>query len=297
MAANEASKTVEPQHEYHAEAHALSGHLELPVDHEIRKQAAVALNDWRGGHVFQGVDNYNLEGVISFKSSYTHVSGNPSNKEGHEWVTLATSVVEGLNVLDVITVDRITAQVSTEHPRKGGYVPRVTFLGTRFENLQVGGHEVKVVLDLGICGDKPQRDQSYLAEPLLGRVNAQRTPIWKNTDLPTKVRAEYDEEQRKFADARNQNGFKEAKSVKCSLVKSIEPVPGVTICGNLLQISNFGVVSLADVEVGVKPVDDPESSHPYSHYFTLTMMNMWMGCIGEGMTASGIVSANGHTRP
>ena len=290
---------VHPEHDFHAEAHALSGRMELPVNQEIPKQAAVSLNDWRGGHSFQRTDNYSLEGVIAFKSGYTHVSGNPSKKQGHGWVTLATSVLEGLNVLDVITADRMTAQVSTEHAIVEGYVPQVTFLGTQFENLRVGGYPVELELDLNVCGEKPSGDRSYLAETsFLDRVNQQRSAVWENGDLPTKVRTEYYEERQNLAAVRKQNGFgKEVRSVKCTLVKSIKPIPVATICGNVLQIPGFGVVSLADLEVGVKPIYDPQSSRSESHYFTLTMINMRMGCIGEGMLAAGTVSANGHNKP
>ena len=57
------------------------------------------------------------------------------------------------------------------------------------------------------------------------------------------------------------------------------------------------VVSLADLEVGVKPIYDPHSSRPESHYFTLTMITMHMGCIGEGRVTGPFAMANGHTRP
>ena len=147
------SETEKVWHEYHAEANVLSGHLKQPVNREIYRQAAVGLDDLRGGHFFQRAEHYSLEGLISFKSGYSHVSGNRSLKN-HGWVTLATSVLEGLNVLDVVTADRMVAQISTEHPLDNGRTPHVTFLGTHFENLRVGGYKVEVELDLGICGDR-----------------------------------------------------------------------------------------------------------------------------------------------
>ncbi len=58
--------------------------------------------------------------------AYTQVAGNRSTKSGQGWTTLTTSVIEGLNVLDVVTADRVVGQTITEHPLEG-YVPSDQF--------------------------------------------------------------------------------------------------------------------------------------------------------------------------
>ena len=103
-----------------------------------------------GGYGSAHSENFRLEGVVSYKSASTQVSGRLSKKEGHGWVTLATATVEGLNVLDVVTADRLIAQVSTEHPLEEDN-PRVTFLGTSFENLKIAGCPIDIKLDFNIC--------------------------------------------------------------------------------------------------------------------------------------------------
>ena len=113
MARSVEAEGQKSSHKYHAVASVLSGHLRRPVDQEIYRQAPVELNDLRGGHFFQRAHNYSLEGLISFTSGYTRVSGNRSLKN-HGWVTVATSVVEGLNVADVITVDRLVTQTQRD---------------------------------------------------------------------------------------------------------------------------------------------------------------------------------------
>ena len=118
-------------HEYYAEAVALSGSLRLPLTQEVCPPTFVKLNE-RGGYLSQHAENYRLGGAVSFRSAYTQVAGNRSLKPGHGWTTLATSVVEGFNALEVVTADRIVSQISTSYPLDG-YVPTVTFLGTRFE--------------------------------------------------------------------------------------------------------------------------------------------------------------------
>lgn len=292
-------KPDHPEHHYHAEASVLSGHLKQPVNREIEKQASVLLmGDRRGGHFFQRAEHYSLEGLISFKSGYTHVSGNRSLKN-HGWVTLSTSVLEGLNVLDVITADRMVAQLSTEHPPENPHVPHVTFLGTHFENLRVGGYPVEVELDLGICGQKPEADTPYTRDSaFLKRVTQQCETIARAKDLPSTLRDEYDEELQRIAKMKEQyagsgNGHKPPK-LTCSLVKKISPIPGANVAGNVLEIPGFGIVRLAEVDITEVP-QDPGT--PPGIYFELNMLKMKMGCIGDGTANAGTAAANGHHKP
>jgi len=176
MAANPKSPVapgpvLERYHVYHAEAHVLSGNLKHPINQPIEHHARVVLERTRrDGHIRQSVEETSLEGLISFKAGHTRASGTKIEKKdlwGNDhsgWVTLSTSVIEGLNVFEVVTADRVVAQVSTEHALTTGHVPKVTFLGTRFENLRVAGHPVQIELDFTICGDKPEGDRPYLQD-------------------------------------------------------------------------------------------------------------------------------------
>ncbi len=305
-------RETEAYHVYHATADVLRGDLRQPVEQHILPQAPVSVKDRRGGHYFQRAGKYSLEGLISFETGFTHVSGSASAK-GHGWVTLATSVLEGLNVLDVVTADRMVAQVSTEHPLEKGHVPHVTFLGTRFENLRVAGHPVHLDFDFGICGDKPQEDHLYTADPgFLDRVTDQCENIRGTPGLPTALREQYTEELKKLTQLSNGGNRPSATEntggngsgtdghkvdprwgesqqkpkpprVTCSLVKGVSPIPGARSFGNVLEIPGFGIVYLAQLEV--------------SDYFELTMLDMRMGCIGDGTVKAGTTRANGQTIP
>jgi len=125
MAADPVSLDAEPQehyHVYHAEAEVLSGELKHPIHQRIEKYARIEMITRRDDHFTQTVGETTLEGLISFRSGQTRVSGSRLQdkkdmwgKSHSGWVTLSTSVIEGLNVFDVITADRVVAQVSTEH--------------------------------------------------------------------------------------------------------------------------------------------------------------------------------------
>lgn len=304
---------VETSHDYHAEAHVLSGHLEHPVKQPIQHHALVVLNDRRGGHFTQTAEDFSLEGLITFASGRTRVSGSPSLKPGHGWVTLSTSILEGLNVFEVITADRVVAQVSTEHPKVDGHVPHVTFLGTRFENFRIGGYPVTVELDLGICGAKPDGDKPYTQDPeFLDRVAKQCASISSHPDVPDAVKTQYLaeiayidrlKEQCNAPDGADNSGRKKGSGdppVKCSLVKSIGKLPpGVRSFGNVLEIPGFGVVTLAEIEVGSKAKSTSDDSDGYHEgtYFTLKMFDMKLGCIGAGAVQVATASSNGKTKP
>ena len=295
----EAAGAVRPSHDYHAEAHVLSGHLQRPIDQKIERQAPVTLNDRRGGHLTRYADDVSIEGLISFTKGETRVSGARSLKN-NGWVTLSTSILEGLNVFEIITADRVVSQVSTDHPYKDGHVPHVTFLGTQFKNLRVGGFPVTLTLNLGICGDRPANGRSYLQDPkFLAGVKEQTEKITRADGLPKEIKDQYDEKLAYIkklisaVDARDQGSH---EPIRCSLVQSIGeiPIPGVQTFGHVLLIPDFGTVALGEIEVGEKVYEDSERPNTY---FELTGIRMKLGCMGHGTLAAATTTANGHNHP
>ncbi len=324
MAANpksplESGAVLEQSHVYHAEAFVLNGQLEHPIKQTIEPYARVALETRRESLVTQSVGETSVEGLFSFKSGHTRVIGTHVKHKtdifGNDhagWVTLSTSVLEGFNVVDILTADRVVAQVSTEHPMMQGHVPRVTFLGTRFENLRIGGYPVEVELDLGICGNKPEGDRPYLEDAdFLKRVEHQLDSIADSKGLPEtmekKCGAEiaYIDELRNRANGGGDSSAKGGRNgyskLQCSLVKSIGPIPipGVRTFGNLIFIPNFGTVALADLEIGIGPGHGgyTGTGPSDSNYFTLNMLSMKLGCPVGAQAAGAGVTANGHTYP
>ena len=289
-------KNEPPSHEFHAEAHVLSGHLQRPIEQKIEQHAPVALKGRRSGHLTRLIEDVSIEGLISFKTGLTRVSGSKSLKH-HGWVTLSTSIMEGLNAFEVITADRMVSQVSTEHPLENGHFPHVTFLGTQFNNLRVSGFPVTLTLNFGICGKKPEGDKSYLRDAdFLKSVRKQTESIVKADGLPKDMKDQYDERLARINELiEGKNGSHEPKVI-CSIVESIDkiPIPGVRSFGHVLVIPDFGTVSLGEIEIGEKKYDP--TGRP-SNYFELTTIKMQLGCIGTGTVTAGTVAANGHTRP
>jgi len=286
--------TTEREHFYTSEATVLSGSLQLPLEQEIQPQAFISLPT-HGGYFSQTAKAYRLEGALSYTGAHTQVGGNRETKPGHGWSTLATSVVEGLNVLDVVTADRVIAQVSTEHPLVG-YVPHISFLGTRFENLRIAGHPVKLDLDLEIFGKKPEDDAPYTKSPgCVERVSRQHARIQEHqkghSNLISGLIERYNRVPESFA-----NSTGDPESVECSLVNQAEgEYPGHS-CGHVIEVPNFGTIYLATVRLEHSD-PHPVTRVPKKTTVTLSMIRMKMGCLATGQASLAMTRTNGGTKP
>jgi hypothetical protein len=277
-------KVKERTHKYDAETMVLSGHLVLPVSQKIEPQAHTKLPE-NGGYFSQRLDGYRLESVISFRSAYSHVSGNKSNKTGGGWNTLTTTVVEGLNVLEVLTADRVVGQTITEHPLEG-YMPSISFLGTRFENLRIAGYPVKMEFDYDIFGPRPINDLPYVKDAgVVSRVSRQYDRILRNKNLPAALQERYNQLSSTLGGS---------EEVECSLVNRVAGLFPGSIFGNVITVPGFGTITLA--KLTVKHEDPHEKSKvPRKTTFTLIMIDLKLGCVIEGEIPIGGGTTNGGT--
>jgi hypothetical protein len=273
-------------HHYHAEASVLGGHLRLPLCQEIKPQAHVKLSS-EGGYISQRAENYRLEAVISFRSAYTHVAGNRSSKPGEGWTTLTSSVIEGLNILDVITADRIVGQTITNHPLVG-YVPSISFLGTRFENLRIAGNPVELDLNHDIFGPRADDDAPYTKNPdFLSRVSRQYERIREHKDLPEDLIDRYN---------RLSSTLGSREGVECSLVNQADGrYPGRSY-GHVITIPNIGTITLGKLVLEHEHFHE-ETGVPKMTTVHLTMIDLNLGCVIEGAVPIGGGTSNGTTQP
>lgn len=259
---------VENDFEYYANANVFNVNIELPKD--VRFESP--LLQLRGKSDYQ----YRIaepppkgQGLFSYESGYSQVAGHPSTKV-KGYATLATGVLEGLNVLDVLTADRVVGQISTVYPENNS-VPSVTFLGTRFENLRIDGHRVDVEQDLNIFGSKPDGDGSYFQDAgVLSRVAQQYDAINGMPDLPAWARPQFN-----WASATAQS----KNLMKCALVNRVSGAPGKSF-GHVIDLPHFGRIFLG--EIGLKRTDRANDSGYYNYLFHLEMIRLELGCIADG---------------
>ena len=278
--------TTQRVHYYHAAANALGGHIETPFEHSIPVQAPLSLPPV-GGYALARAEAYQLQGILSFKSASTQVAGSVSRKNA-SWTTLVTSTIEGLNVLEIVTADRVVAQISTEHPREG-YIPKVTFAGTRFENLRIAGCPVEPVLNLGLCspdGDAYPKKPCIDDERFLSAVTDQYRrcgdekglAAWiKDRKIPDWVRERYTWDNSKAK--RDEKG-----SVLCSLVQEVRGEFTGKSIGHMAEVAEFGKIFLAELNVD-------------RGAYRLTMLRLELGCLTHGHVSFGVAQTNGSTEP
>ncbi len=271
-----------PAHKYDAAAYVLSADIEQPLREKIRPQAQVILPS-DGQYEFRQAEPFRLEGILSYRGGYTQVAGRPSVKvEG--FTTLTTSVIEGLNVLDVVTADRVVAQISTTHPVYGkGQVPSVTFLGTRFDNLRIDGRRVELDFNLDLLGPRHDDDRSYLDDADVYRqVVEQQGRFSPEDDLPDWAAEE--------APSITSNGNGD-RQLKCSVVNGIQSAAGVPF-GHVIHLPHFGRIVLGDLRV-TQTYGDPAAGVYDKYRFRLTMIKIKMGCLAEGTISVTPADSNG----
>jgi hypothetical protein len=274
---------MKPAHAYHAEANLLTAELEHPLKEHIKPHARVKLPS-DGRYQSKHAEPFRFEGILSYRSGYTQVAGHPSSKlDG--FTTLTTSVVEGLNVLDVVTADRVVAQISTVHPVYGeGQVPSVTFLGTRFENLRIGGRKIEVEENLEMLGTRS--DESYFDNrDLIERLSRQYREVSKD-GLPDWTRKQYPKDR-----AIVQDIGEGRRQMECSLVNGVSKAPGTSF-GHVIDLPHFGKIFLGELKVMHEPTKDPNVEND-KYRFQLTMIRLEMGCIATGTSHIVMADSNG----
>jgi hypothetical protein len=258
-----ASVIGERKHTFHADASAFGGHIELPFEQVIAAQAPLTLSP-DGGYGTARADNFRVEGIFSFRSAYTQVSGIISRKRPG-WTTLATSVIEGLNIAEILTADRVVAQIITEHPAEmGKYAPMVNFVGTRFDNLRVGSCQIEVDLNLDLCKPEKQDKHGYPEKPTM-----------EDSGFNQRIKAV----------GYNPAGGEKAQ-VLCSLFEKATikgKLPG-TLQGNVLAIPGFGKATLAELIVD-------------ANSYRLSMLRLQLGSPTTGNISAGNVIGNGTSAP
>jgi hypothetical protein len=125
-----------PPYSFRVDANALGGFLEEPFPKAIPTVAPVSLPAV-GGFATARSEAFNLDEIVSCSSAYSRVSGREHHTDGSISI-LTTAVVEDLNLLEVVTAERVVAQVSISIPA-GSNELQISLTGSRFEGLRLAG--------------------------------------------------------------------------------------------------------------------------------------------------------------
>ena len=293
-------------HYYHANADAFGGRLQTPFEQVLPVLAPSSL-PVVGGYHSARQENFRVGELISIDRAYSQVAGvTHQGRDGRigSFSTLATAVIEGLNVNNTFFADRIVVQIATDHaadllpdpsnpdsPGKVGYFPRVSLAGTNFSGLRLGTAELEPLLDLSVfqSGDPSKYpDHSWLEdERLLSFAEKQNENLLqKATDHPAKKAPFLSRLLSRHADGgpNSKDAVRDRGNVIVSVVQDIGvkgPFDGIKV-GNMIEVQEFGRIYLGELIV------DHDS-------FDLTMVRLDLGCTTKGQAAAAHGSANGTT--
>ncbi len=280
------------QYVYSASAYALAAEFERPKKHSLSPQASVVLAG-HGGHGSQRIPGYKVDGLISFEEAYSEVGGSYDDCHGM-YTTHAWSVVEGLNVADMLTADRVVSRVAVYHSADNESEPTYDFTGSYFANLRIAGHPLEIKLDTnslhehdtfgklaqahkarkcdklllghGLC-DIPnaklqQLEDTYHALTGMSKFVAE----WKKKDRPAE-RGVYMLSAANHLDLEKQIGETELENF-----------------GSIICIPKFGVIRLGEIIV-------------HKHSRTLRMFRVQMCSSGHGTSDGGTTDSGGYPPP
>lgn len=267
--------------QFHAFATGVAGHISHPFDHLIETLAPAALAP-QGGYSSGRTNNYRLRELMSFRSTYTQVSGGWS-EETQSWDTVMTATVEGLEMLGALKADLIVARLASRH-RKGGGEPSIIPLGSRIEGLQIGGANVNVELHSDLYSKLDTYSgvlNSYREDAEFRSAFNQAQYVGKASDVPEEHRHHFP-----------WCGYKPGKDIPnsggplaTSLVKGLRSSSeALSSYGHVILVPQFGAVSIGSFVI-------------YGQARRLTMLRVDLGCAACGTVTAASGETNGQPMP
>jgi hypothetical protein len=235
---------------FRADANALGGFLDEPFEKIIPVLAPVSLPAV-GGFATARSEAFNLEEIVSCSSAFTRVSGR-EHADGSISI-LVTATVERLNILEVLTAERIVAQLSISI--SNGKEPlKFTLAGSCFEGLRIAGRDCCPKLNSRLhqpgsgtsshgltltCQDIRQTGRDQAAKLINGFKGAS-----PGAHQWAKARHEWMTSKRPADDG----------AVLCSLVDGFEGAGPTDGCGHIVEIPGFGRFILGELVVSRKSI-------------------------------------------
>lgn len=234
---------------YNAHGIAVTGEITRPVSRLIETTVSAAL-PVTGGATSAGAgktvfSHPQLGNILSFNSASVQLAGS-FNESDCTHNTLVTVTIEGLNVLDTVTANRLVLKLSARHDQQeeeGHIIP----LGSSFEDLRIAGHPVEVELDHELfseCATYLGFRARYIEDAVF-RKRVRKQFLWGDYDPGT---PEFLKDRFKWHTM--EDTPPESKGlVPCTLVKSVKhDQPNVLqTYGNVILVPQFGKIFLGEV--------------------------------------------------
>ncbi len=193
---------------YHAHASALTGSFRKPFAEHLETQAGCALSGMGG--VSKGrVDQFRHRDVVACDAAYTTAVGHGA--DGLH-TTLVTATVEGLNVLNMVTADRVVTRIASRH-KLDGSEPSILTIGSHIDNLKIAGQRVEFEYDADFLSNWDTFSSAH--QGASGKPHA--------TAYPNMIGA--------------------------SIICNIKPLAGLKVDGNRIDFEEFGSIYLGELYI------------------------------------------------
>jgi hypothetical protein len=262
---------------YHALAKGLKVQFHSPKKVDLPAVAAIELKPEGGLHTARE-DTFRFDSMVSARSVQAVVSG-AADEDGESIDELASVVVEDLNVLGVVTADRIVARIAAVHRKEGP--PSITPLGSHFENLKIAGKKIEVDLAVDTFTRLDTAEKLHSAyESNDGGFReefANLSLLGKIKTIPSRLHRYFPAGAKESAETLPV----EDDVVRVGLVRRIEGIPaGAENHGHVIHIPGFGVIRLAEISIERRARE-------------LKMVQIDLGSTPKGCVVAGHVRGNG----
>lgn len=250
---------------FRGNAVAFGGQITTPFTETLDACGATVLPP-TGGFASASVGRFDYRDIVSFERASSTAAGSSSEHRGRRtYDTIVTVMIEGLNVLNMVTADRVVARMTSKHP-EDTYDPEMRPVGSYFENLRIGGIPVEPTPRSDLM-----REGGYSS--VMGKFSKEELPDLTMRDWQPGVLSPVFQDRRLLVplfETTNQDKLSE-----CGIDAS---APG------RMYVPEFGMIYFGEYLVS-----------RFSR--RLTMLRIDLGCAVEGTMTFGSEETNGHPVP
>ncbi len=223
--------------------------IEQPFTDLLESQAVAAVGSI-GGRSAATIRNFRYRDIFRFDLAQSQVTGSRCKGQcgsaEESYSTHMQATIEGVDVLSMVTADRIVANVVSTDTISPDGEPSVRLIGTRFENLRIAGIPVKVDLATDLF-------DTYDTHAALAGAYRENEAIRSIVDRPGAVSsAAAPRHILPFIHARESKQELPAYRgrTRTSLVRNLSVSEGgLDMWGHVICVKGFGTIRLAEIEI------------------------------------------------
>lgn len=262
---------------FRGNAVAFGGQIESPICETLDAQGSSVLPP-TGGFASASVGGFNYKNIVAFERASSTVAGRVSEHDGQRtYDTQVTVAVEGLNVLDMVTADRVVARLTSTHPEEKSEAEMLP-IGSYFENLRIAGVEVEMTPHPELARAPDYATLTEVCVKQFGDIpgNPKDLEVGPDPEIPA------------WRPGQPSLVFQDrlilAPLFEAAEQRGYPPAGAKTVGGTGIYVPNFGTIYLGEYLIT-------------RHSRRLTMLRIELGCPVRGTVVAASGENNGHLWP